>query len=70
MLMPKPDAEIINKRGEIIDNLSRIVADGNVITEEEALRAYDCDGLTAYKQIPLIVVLPETTEQVSQVLAY
>ena len=34
------------------------------------MRAYECDGLTAYRQLPLIVVLPETTEQVSDVLQY
>ena len=42
----------------------------SVIAEEEGLRAYECDGLTAYRQLPLIVVLPETTEQISQILKY
>jgi glycolate oxidase len=41
-----------------------------VLWEEEDTRPYECDGLTAYRQLPLIVVLPETTEQVSRVLRY
>ena len=34
------------------------------------MRAYETDGLTAYRQMPLVVVLPETTAQVSEVLNY
>jgi len=41
-----------------------------VIVDEDALRAYECDALSAYRQPPLIVVLPSTTEQVSTVLRY
>src|SRR5690606_14081513 len=38
------------------------------IVDEDERRAYESDGLTAYRQIPLVVVLPSTTQQVSQVL--
>ncbi|MDQ2801474.1 MAG: FAD-binding protein, partial [Pseudomonadota bacterium] len=41
-----------------------------VITAESERRAYESDGLTAYRQLPMIVVLPSTTQQVSQVLRY
>ena len=34
------------------------------------MRPYESDGLTAYRQLPMVVVLPETTAQVSAVLAY
>ena len=70
MLMPKPDSAIIARRDEIIACMHGIVTRDNVIVEEDELRAYDCDGLMAYKQMPLIVVLPETTEQVSRILKY
>ena len=40
----------------------------DIIAEEEELRVYECDGLTAYRQLPMIVVLPETTEQVLDML--
>ena len=35
---------------------------------EEALKPYECDGLTAYRQVPLIAVLPETVGQVQEVM--
>ena len=70
MEMPEPDSATIARRTEIIDELKRIVPVTSVIAEEEGLRAYECDGLTAYRQLPLIVVLPETTEQISQILKY
>ena len=41
-----------------------------VIASEAAMRPYESDGLTAYRQLPMVVVLPETTAQVSAVLAY
>ncbi len=70
MEMPKPDETVIARRQELADALRAIVPGEGVIDGDEELRAYDCDGLMAYKQLPLIVVLPETTEQVSQVLKY
>ncbi len=70
MLMPKPDETVIARRQELADALRDIVPGEGVIDGAEELRAFDCDGLMAYKQLPLIVVLPETTEQVSAVLKY
>jgi glycolate oxidase len=70
MRMPDPDRDVISRRGEIIAALRRIVPGEGVIAEEEELRAYECDGLTAYRQLPMIVVLPETTQQVSDILKY
>ncbi len=70
MRMPKPDAGVIARRAEIVKALRRVVPGEGVIADEEALRAYDCDGLSAYRQLPLIVVLPETTAQVADILRY
>jgi glycolate oxidase len=41
-----------------------------VIVSASEMRPYESDGLTAYRQPPMLVVLPETTEQVSRVLRY
>ena len=68
--MPEPNNNVLSRRTEIVSDLRRILPAECVIAEEEELRAYECDGLTAYRQLPLIVVLPETTEQVSDVLQY
>ena len=41
---------------------------GNVITEPEQLRVYDCDGLTGWRAMPAVVVLPGSTEEVQAVV--
>ena len=50
--------------------LSAIVPGEGVIAAERAMRPYESDGLTAYRQLPMVVVLPETTDQVAAVLRY
>src|SRR5256885_4051237 len=68
--MPHPDAIVLARRGEIVRDLNAIVLGEGVISNEREMRPYESDGLTAYRQVPFIVVLPETTEQVSRVLEY
>ena len=68
MHMPEPDAAVIAARSELIQALREIVPGEGVIDEERELLAYETDGLTAYRELPMLVVLPETTEQVSAVL--
>ena len=69
MDMPKPDREVLARRGELVEALRGLLPAESVIADADALRVYECDGLTAYRQLPMIVVLPETTEQVSRILA-
>ena len=68
--MPDPKTETLQRRDEIVAALQAICPGEAVIETDNQMRAYETDGLTAYKQLPLVVVLPETTEQVSQVLKY
>jgi glycolate oxidase len=68
MRMPEPDQAVMARKGEIVAALRQIVPGEGVVTSEDELRAYESDGLTAYRQPPFIVVLPETTDQVSRVL--
>ncbi len=70
MLMPDPDQKILDRRADIVEALRRIVPGNGVIAERAGMSVYECDGLTAYRQMPLVVVLPETVEQVSDVLRY
>jgi glycolate oxidase len=70
MKMPAPDPNTLSRRGEIARVMAAIVPGEGVITDADSLRAYETDGLTAYRQAPLLVVLPETTEQVSQILKW
>ena len=68
--MPEPDQSVLERRDQIIAAMRDIVPGEGVIEDVDARRAYESDGLTAYRQIPMLVVLPETTEQVSAVLRY
>jgi glycolate oxidase len=70
MKMPAPDERVLARRGEIAAALGAIVPGDGVIDSEEGRRPFECDGLTAYRQLPMLVVLPETTAQVSAILAY
>ena len=68
MRMPEPDREALAKRDAIVAALRGIVPGEGVIATRDELRAYECDGLTAYRALPLAVVLPTTTGQVSRIL--
>ncbi|HZD88481.1 MAG TPA: FAD-linked oxidase C-terminal domain-containing protein [Pseudolabrys sp.] len=68
--MPESDAAVLARRKTIVTALRNIVPGEGVIAHEREMRAFETDGLTAYRQLPMVVVLPETTEQVSQVLSY
>jgi glycolate oxidase len=70
MKMPMPDAEVLARRGEIVEALRGIVPGEGVIVSDAERRAYESDGLTAYRQLPLAVVLPSHLEQVAAVLRY
>ncbi|MBV9734722.1 MAG: FAD-binding protein [Acidisphaera sp.] len=66
---PEPKPDVLARREEIIAGLRTIVP-GGTIAEPLRLKPYETDGLTAYRQVPLAVVLPETTEQVAAILAF
>jgi glycolate oxidase len=68
MRMPEPDAASLAKRDAIIAGLRAIVPGEGVIAGADELRAYECDGLSAYRTVPMAVVLPETTAQVAEIL--
>jgi glycolate oxidase len=68
--MPAPDQTVLARRDRIVAALRAIVPGEGVIAAEREMRPYESDGLTAYHQLPMVVVLPETTEQVSRILAF
>src|ERR1041385_8924455 len=68
--MPKPDPAVLARRARIVSALRTIVPGEGVIDAEREIRPYETDGLTAYRQLPMVVVLPETTRQVAEVLRY
>jgi glycolate oxidase len=68
--MPEPDGAVLDCRERIVAVLRTIVPGEGVIAAEREMRPYESDGLTAYRQLPMVVVLPETTEQVAEILRY
>src|SRR6187401_147564 len=68
--MPELDAGILGRRDRIVAALRSIVPGEGVIAGEREMRPYETDGLTAYRQLPLAVVLPSTVAQVAAVLRY
>jgi glycolate oxidase len=70
MDLPAPKQHVLDNRDAIIAGLRRIVAGDGVIAEAARLRPYETDGLAIYRQPPLAVVLPETTEQVADILRF
>src|SRR6188472_2368739 len=68
--MPEQDRSVLARREAIVAALRAIVPGEGVIASERGMQPYENDGLTAYRQMPLVVVLPETVAQVSRILRY
>ena len=68
--LPEPKAEVLARRDDIVAGLRALLPADAVIAEPERLRPYETDGLTAYRQIPLAVALPSTTDEVAAVMAF
>ena len=61
-------ADLDERKRALLEAFRRFLPQASVLHTEEALKPYECDGLTAYRQVPLIAVLPETVEQVQEVM--
>jgi glycolate oxidase len=70
LAMPALDKTVLARRDRIVADLRDLVEAANVIDSESGRRAYECDGLTAYRQMPMVVVLPTTAAEVAAVLRY
>jgi glycolate oxidase len=68
--LPEPDQRTIARRDEIVAGLVAAVGADRVISDVDGRRAYETDALTAYRRMPLAVVLPRSTEEVATVLRY
>lgn len=55
-------------RARLIEALARVMPSGSLLYDQEDLRPYECDGLSAYRQVPMVVALPETEAQAAAVL--
>ena len=67
---PAPKPDVMARRDSIVAGLRALLPESGLIAEPLRLKPYETDGLSAYRQVPLAVALPETTEQVAAVLRY
>jgi glycolate oxidase len=65
--LPVAHIDIARQR-EVVRRLREFMPERSVLWEEEDTRPYECDGLTAYRRLPMVVTLPETEEQVQRIL--
>jgi glycolate oxidase len=68
MQMPRPNATVLADKARIVAALRAVLPADAVIADATATRAYECDGLAAYRCTPMAVVLPRTTAEVAAVL--
>ncbi|OUS37281.1 FAD-binding oxidoreductase [Rhodobacterales bacterium 56_14_T64] len=68
MEMPSPNPAILARKAELAAKLAAVLPADALIQDEMETRAYECDALTAYRCPPMLVVLPRTTQEVSDVL--
>ena len=68
--LPSPDHAILERRNDLLKRLKKLVPKALLITDEEGRRTFETDALTAYRCLPLAVVLPESTEEVSAILRF
>ncbi len=70
IFFPPPDARILADRDAIVSGLLAIVGAKGLISSETERKAYETDALTAYRAVPLAVVLPASTGEVAAVLRF
>ncbi|MES2537183.1 MAG: FAD-linked oxidase C-terminal domain-containing protein [Pseudomonadota bacterium] len=58
----------LSRQHEVAAALRRVLPESSVLFNEEDTRPYECDGLAAYRQLPMVVVLPDTEAQVVAIL--
>ena len=68
--LPSPDLSILQRRNDILKQLKKVAPDATLITDQEGRRTFETDALTAYRCLPLAVVLPDSTEEVSAILRF
>ena len=68
MNLPEAVPERLARRGELLKKMRAVLREDQLVHRDEDLVAYECDALSAYRQRPMMVALPETTQEVAAVL--
>ena len=68
--LPAPDPSVLARRSDIVKQLRKLAPEASMISDQEGRRTFESDALTAYRCLPLAVILPTTTEDVSKILRF
>ena len=68
MLKMDVESDLLRRREEIVASFRAILPADCVIADEAGRRSYECDGLTMYRQLPMLVVLPRDVQEISAVM--
>ena len=58
----------LSRQHEVVNALRAVLPAHSILFNEEDTRPYECDGLSAYRQLPMVVILPENEEQIVDIL--
>lgn len=70
ILFLEPRPAVLARRREIVASLATFLPKDALISDERGLKPFETDAFVSYRRLPLAVALPETTEQVADVLRY
>jgi len=65
---PFDEPSLVARRAGLIEALRPFLAADSILEQEEEVRPYECDGLSAYRQLPLLVLLPRTVTEVQRIM--
>ena len=62
------DTQLLFDKTSLLSELFKLLPKDSVLHEMEDMHPYECDGLSAYRHLPMIVLLPDTVEQVQSIV--
>ena len=68
MQMPRPNPDVLMRKAELVRRLHAFLPSDSVISDPVETKAYECDGLSAYRCPPMAAVLPRSTQEVAAIL--
>src|SRR5450631_706280 len=69
MNQPTDPSERAARQRQVVAVLMTTLPERCILHRPEETLAYECDALTAYRQVPLVVVMPESESEVASILA-
>ncbi len=62
------DSQNTSRRKQLVSQLAEVLPSDYLLSDEEQLKPYECDGLSAYQRLPVAVALPDSIEQIQKIV--